>query len=162
MEMTTLVILESKVYDRIGDNCDVDGSTWCNILSMSIGAWATPSKGIGDSLGEESCSFTDGCFTPASDFFPNHLKLLHLRFFHICVALCCQLKRQLFGTTLSSLHLSVELNAGEKHYMTPGWSWSAPPLRWPNTPPGSNNNCSSGKFSSQVHCCFLSSSLLLL
>ena len=24
--------------------------TWCNILSMSIGGWATPSKGIGDSL----------------------------------------------------------------------------------------------------------------
>ena len=106
-----------------------------------------------------SSSFTDWS-TPASDFFPNHLKLLHLRFFHICVALCCQLKRQLFGTTLSSLHLSVELAAGGKHYMTPGWSWSAPPLRWPNTPPGSNNNCfSSGKFSSQVHCCFLSSSL---
>ena len=154
MEMATLVIPETKVYDRIGDNCDVGGSTWCNILSMSIGAWATPSKGIGDSLGEESSSFTEGS-TPAI----NHLRCIH-------IYVCCQvlqLKRQLFGTTLSSLHLSVELDAGEKHYMTPGWSRSAPPLRWPNTPPGSNNNCfSSGKFSSQVHCCFLSSSLLLL
>ena len=111
MEMTTLVTLESKGFDRIGDNCDVGGSTWCNILSMSIGAWATPSKGIGDSLGEESSSFTDWS-TPASEFFPNHLKLLHLRFFHMCCQVL-QLKRQLFGTTLSSLHLSVELAAGE-------------------------------------------------
>ena len=75
MEMATLVIPETKVYDRIGDNCDVGGITWCNILSMSIGACATPSKGIRDSLGEESSSFTEGS-TPAIN---------HLRCIHICV-----------------------------------------------------------------------------
>ena len=48
MEVMTLVIPESK--NRIDDDCDVGDNcskTWCNILSMSIGGWATASRGIG-------------------------------------------------------------------------------------------------------------------
>ena len=127
-------------FNQSDDDCDCSvigdcaGSTWCSILSMSIGGCATPSKGIGDSLRKPSSQLLKDQ--------PRHqttalltIKLLHLPLVHL-------LHQVLFFLAIKRKRRYVVI------MWLPHFTWWNSTLEknttwllhcWRNTPPACNN-----------------------
>ena len=127
-------------FNESDDDCDCSvigdcaGSTWCSILSMSIGGCATPSKGIGDSLRKPSSQLLKDQ--------PRHqttalltIKLLHLPLVHL-------LHQVIFFLAIKRKRRYVVM------MWMPHFTWWNSTLEknttwllhcWRNTPPACNN-----------------------
>ena len=127
-------------FNQSDDDCDCSvigdcaGSTWCSILSMSIGGCATPSKGIGDFLRKPSSQLLKDQ--------PRHqtsalltIKLLHLPLVHLLhqVIFFLAIKRKRRYVVMMWLPHFTWWNSTLEKNTT--WLLHC----WRNTPPACNN-----------------------